>query len=77
MGEYQCRFRPNTSIINQIFLIKQIQNNSLKLNLSLHVVFVDFEQTYDSVNRQELDKIIGKLKIPIKLICMINMILRK
>lgn len=49
IGDYQCGFRSNRSNIDQVFIIKQIQDNSYEHNLPLHIMFIDFKQAYDSV----------------------------
>lgn len=36
-------------------------------NLDLSLLSIDFQQAFDSVSRQELDRILGELRIPPKL----------
>lgn len=64
LGEYQGGFRKGRSTVDQIFTLKQIQNNSYAQNLGLHVLFIDYKQAYDSVNRERMYTALHKLKIP-------------
>ena len=51
IGEYQAGFRQNRSMIDNIFIIRQIYEKCHEYNIELHNVFVDFMHAFDSVNR--------------------------
>lgn len=47
LGDYQCGFRKSRSVMDQIFVLKEIRDKSLDQNLPLYLVFVEFKQAYD------------------------------
>lgn len=73
--EYQGGFRTNRSVVDQIFTIKQIQNNCYEYKVVLYAIFVDFKQTYDKINRDKLLTAMRELGIPNKLIRLVKMTL--
>jgi hypothetical protein len=72
-GEYQCGFCPNKSTTDQLFIIRQMMQKHYAYGLDLHVLFTDFTQAFDSVNREKLFEITyeyGISKILIRLVQM-------
>lgn len=51
--EYQSGFIRGKSITNHIFSIRQVMEKYYEYNKELHLVFVDFKQAYDSINRDQ------------------------
>jgi len=76
VGEYQSGFKPNRSTIDQIFIIRQLLEKAWEQNISVHQLFVDFKQAYDTVNRTALYGILRRLGIPQKLINLIRAMLQ-
>jgi hypothetical protein len=54
LGEYQCGFRANRSTTDHIFTIRQTQEKAYEYNIHPHNLFLDFKQTFDSVNRDRM-----------------------
>jgi hypothetical protein len=57
IGEHQCGFRCNKSTIDQLFFIKQMVEEHYAHGLDLHVLFTDFTQAFDGVNREKFFEI--------------------
>lgn len=64
VGNYQNVFRKNKSTIDHIFVIRQIMEKSYEFAKDLHMVFVDYKQAYDSINRRKLWKILKDFGLP-------------
>ena len=47
VGEYQGGFRAGRSVVDHIFVIREIQAESEEHNLETHIAFIDFQQAYD------------------------------
>jgi hypothetical protein len=54
IGQYQCGFRKNRSVMDQVFVLKQIMDNSIDQNLPLYMLFIDFKQAYDTIKREKV-----------------------
>lgn len=50
---YQCRFRKGKSTTGHIFALKKIMSKYYGFGKDLHLVFVDYKQAYDSVDKEE------------------------
>jgi hypothetical protein len=61
-------FRPGRSMIDNIFMIRQIYEKCHEYNIKLHNVFVDFMQAFDSVNRAMIPECLKHYNVPRKLI---------
>src|SRR6202012_3149167 len=68
IGEYQGGFRQGRSTIDQIFTIRQIMEKAWEYNITIHQLFVDFIQAYDSIDRPALFAIMEEFGFPRKLI---------
>jgi len=62
--------------MDQIFALRSILGKCYEYNITLHQLFIDFKQAYDSVNREKLMLILEEFKIPRKLINLTGMTLR-
>lgn len=71
IGEYQCSFRHNRSTIDHIFSLRLYLEKCIEFNV--HILFLDFKQARDSINRSRLLKIMTKLGIPPKLVNLTKM----
>jgi hypothetical protein len=61
----------------QIFYIRQILEKKLEYNGTLHELFIDFKEAYDSVRRKILYNILIEFGISGKLVGLIKMCLNK
>ncbi|XP_037959407.1 uncharacterized protein LOC119688812 [Teleopsis dalmanni] len=71
LGEYQGGFRPNRSTTDQIFLLKHNLEMSFEFNALVHMLFIDFNQAFDSIDRKMIQKALQSLGINQKLIKLI------
>ncbi|KAE9537576.1 hypothetical protein AGLY_006599 [Aphis glycines] len=72
VGNYQCGFRREISTTDQVFALRQIMSKYYEFGKDLHLVFVDYKQAYDSVDRKELWKALVILGIPKKYVYLIK-----
>jgi len=72
VGEYQGGFRRGKSTVDQIHIVKQVMEKCYEYNQDLFMLFVDYKQAYDSINRESLWKAIEKLGVPAKITRMID-----
>ncbi|VVC39774.1 Reverse transcriptase domain [Cinara cedri] len=54
IGRYQCGFRKGRSTADQIFILRQVMEKHYEFDKDLYMVFVDYKQAYDRINREEL-----------------------
>jgi hypothetical protein len=54
LGKYQCGFHPGRSTIDQIFVMRQSMEKCFEHDVNLHMLFIDFQQAFDSIRRREL-----------------------
>lgn len=76
LSDYQCGFRPNRSTTDHIFTIRRSMEKCMEYNTDLHMLFVDFKQAFDSINRAKICEIFEELKIPRKLTRLVTMTLK-
>jgi hypothetical protein len=76
-GDHQCGFRCNRSITSQIFCIRQILEKKWEYNETVHQLFIDFRNAYDSVRREVLYNIFIEFGIAMKLVRLIKMCLNE
>ncbi|KAL4141519.1 hypothetical protein QTP88_004148 [Uroleucon formosanum] len=72
IGEYQCGFTRGKSTTDHIFTIRQIMEKYYEHDKDLYMIFVNFKQAYDSVNRQQLWTALRNFGIPERLVKMIG-----
>jgi hypothetical protein len=73
IGNHQCGFRRNRSMIDQIFSIRQILEKKWEFNGTVHQLFIDFKKAPDSVRREVLYNILIDFGIPRKQVGLIQM----
>jgi hypothetical protein len=73
LGEYQNGFRKGKSTIDAIHVISQIIEKSYEYDIELHILFIDFKQAFDNINRRSLVEQMQQMKIPEKLIKLTKM----
>jgi hypothetical protein len=56
--------------------MRQILEKCYECNIEIHVLFIDFKQAFDSVDRQKTMHILQELRIPNKLVRLIKMTLQ-
>jgi uncharacterized protein YktA (UPF0223 family) len=57
LEDYQYGFRKGWSTTDQIFMLRQIIEKTYEFNVDIHQLFIDYKQAYDSINRQQMYKI--------------------
>ena len=73
VGSYQAGFMMGRSTTDQIFTVRQILQKCREYQIPTHHLFIDFKAAYDSVDREELWKIMDENGFPGKLIRLIKM----
>ena len=68
----QAGYRTNKSTIDQIFILRNIIEQSNEWQSSLYIHFIDFEKAFDSIHRESLWKIMKSYGIPDKLIAVVK-----
>ena len=68
----QAGFRSGRSSIEQIFVLRNIIEQSVEWNASLYICFIDCEKAFNSVHRETLWRIMGSYGIPTKLVRMVQ-----
>jgi hypothetical protein len=68
-------FRPNRSTIDNIYVIRQNYEKCHEYNIELHKLFIDYMQSFDSVNRAMIPDCLKQFSVPNKLINLVKLIL--
>ena len=68
----QAGYRTNKSTIDQIFILRNIIEQSNEWQSTLYIHFIDFEKAFDSIHRESLWKIMRIYGIPDKLIAVVK-----
>ena len=68
LSEAQAGFRPNRSTLDNIFIIHQILEKCYEYNIDLHIIFVDYQQVFDSINRNKVIDSLNKYNVSAMLI---------
>ncbi|KAL4100675.1 hypothetical protein QTP88_020709 [Uroleucon formosanum] len=72
IGEYQSGFRKGKSTLDHIFTLRQIMAKFYEFDKELHLIFIDYKQAYDSINRDKLWEALEILGIPKKYVSLIK-----
>ena len=73
IGDYQAGFMPSKSTIDNIFLLRQINEKYREYARTSWHIFIDYTQAYDSIHRDSLWSILREFNIPEKIIRMIRL----
>ena len=73
LPEAQCGFRPGRSTVDMIFTVRQVQEKCMEQQMDLYAVFIDLTKAFDTVNREALWTILGKLGCPRKFVQIIRL----
>lgn len=68
LRQEQAGFRKGKSCVDQIFILRQILEQSAEWNTTIYANFIDFEKAFDSLHRDSLWKIMRHYGIPQKLV---------
>jgi len=68
LRQEQNGFRRNMSTTENIFIMQQILEKCYEYNIEMYVLFTDFKQAFDSVDRQKTIQILKELRIPNRLV---------
>jgi len=74
LRQEQAGFRRGRSTTEQIFILRNIIEQSIEWQSSLYVNFVDFEKAFDSIHQDSLWKIMKTYGIPEKFIRIIKLL---
>ena len=66
--EEQCRFRPDCSTTDMMFVVCRLQEIGRKAGVSLFMRFIDLQKTYDTVDRTLLWQILTCIGVPPQMI---------
>jgi len=72
LSQEQNGFKRNRSTTDNIFKMRQILEKCYEYNIEMHVLFIDFKQAFDSVDRQKTIQILQELRIPNKKINIVS-----
>ncbi|KAL4153259.1 hypothetical protein QTP88_001103 [Uroleucon formosanum] len=77
IGDYQCGFMSGKSTIDHNFIVKQLVKEHYEFDNDLHLLFIDYKQAYDSINREVLWDTLITFGIPAKIVKMIKLCMNK
>lgn len=72
VGEYQSGFMPGKSTIYQIHTIKQTVEKRHEFYIDMYLLFIDFRQAFDSINRYRFWKVMTQIRFPAKLVRLVK-----
>jgi hypothetical protein len=70
ISDHQHGFQSNRSTTDQIFGIRQIMEKKWEYNQTVHQLFVDFKNAYDSVRSEVLYNILIEFGVPMIKMCL-------
>ena len=73
IGDYQCGFHINKNTTDQLFILRQMIDKHTEQSLELHMLFIDFKQALDIINRKRLFEAMDNTGITQKLIRLTRM----
>ena len=76
LREEQAGFRPKRGTIEQLFILRNIIEQSYEWNSNIYMIFVDFQKALDSIHRETLWRIMKLYGIPDKIINIIKALYR-
>jgi hypothetical protein len=76
IGKYEMEFRPNRSTTKNIHIVRRrVYEKCFEYQIDLSNIFIDFEHTFDSVERSATSKSLDLFSLPSKLIRLIKVTL--
>lgn len=75
--QYQCGFTQGKSTVDAIHTVKQLMEKTYQHKIELELLFIDFQQAFDSIKRKELKRALKKLGVPSKLRRLIMMTMKR
>ena len=70
--EEQCRFRPDRSTTDMMFVVCRLQEIGRKAGVSLFMRFIDLQKAYDTVDRTLLWQVLTCIGVPPQMIAVIR-----
>lgn len=77
VGDYQMGFTEGKSTIDAIHIVKRTMEKMYEHDMELSMLFVDFQQAFDMINREELYKAMEEMNIPTKMINLTKMTMER
>ena len=72
LPEEQCRFRPNRSTTDMIFVVRRLREIGRKAGVSLIMRFIDLQKAYDTVDRILLWQVLTRIGVPPQMLAVIQ-----
>ena len=72
LPEGQCRFRPDHSTTDIMFVVRKLQENGWKAGVSLFMCFIDLQKAYDTVDRTLLWQVLTRIGVSPQMIAVIR-----
>ena len=72
LPEEQCRFRPDRSTADMVFVVRRLQKIGRKAGVSLFTCFIDLQKAYDTVDRTLLWQVLTRIGVPPQMIAVIR-----
>ena len=72
LPEEQCRFRPDRSTTDMMFVVRRLQEVRRKAGVSLFMCFIDLQKAYDTVDRTLLWQVLTRIRVPPQMIAVIR-----